>query len=290
MSGRAAAVGTFDGVHRGHMAVLVEVRDQAAQHGLEPVALTFDRHPLSVIAPERTPPALATPGAKSDLLRRAGVTPVVVPFDESLRALTAAEWMRKMHDDYGVTHLVVGYDNTFGSDGVSLSLADYRRLGAEAGITVVGAPYIEGVSSSAIRKALAAGDVEVAAAMLGRPYTLGGHVVTGNRLGRTIGFPTANLKPLPGLAVPADGVYSATALLPDGTRRKAVVNIGVRPTVRRGEDRTVEAHILDWEGDIYGMQMSLAFAHRLRDEKKFNSIEALRRQIAEDERRARGEN
>lgn len=284
MNGAAAAVGTFDGVHLGHAAVLDTLRDIAAEKGLDAKAVTFDRHPLSLIAPERAPLAITTLKKKEELISQRGVTPCIMVFDETLRSTTAADWMAMLHDDLGVTELVVGYDNTFGSDGVSLSIADYRAIGLGLGINVTEAPFIPGISSSAIRKAIAAGSIERANEMLGRHFLLPGLVVDGNKLGRTIGFPTANLLPEPGIVVPGNGVYAAVATLPDGSRRNAMVNIGVRPTVRRGESLTVEAHILDWKGDIYGMPLRLAFHGRLRDEIRFNSIDALRRQIEKDAR------
>lgn len=278
----AAAIGTFDGVHRGHEAVLSTLTLLARQRGLTPIAVTFDRHPLDLIAPERAPKAITTVERKSRLLRQAGVSPVVLPFDEELRSTTAREWMQRLKRDYGVEAIVVGYDNTFGSDGINLSIADYRRLSREIGIDIVEAPFVEGISSSAVRKAIAEGDVERAAAMLGRPYRLSGTVVDGNRLGRTIGFPTANINPDPTLITPADGVYSATAILNDGSSHPAMVNIGRRPTVRRGEQRTIEAHIIDWKGDLYGSPIALDLKARLRDEIRFNSIEALREQLEKD--------
>nr|QIM10850.1 riboflavin biosynthesis protein [uncultured Muribaculaceae bacterium] len=279
---KAAAIGTFDGVHRGHAAVLCTLKEAAAMRGLKPVAITFDRHPLSLIAPERAPLAITTLEKKEDLLLKAGVTPLVVKFDQKLKDTTASEWMRMMHDEFGVRHLVVGYDNTFGCDGVNLSIADYRRIGAENGITVEEAPVVEGISSSAVRKAIAAGEIEKANDMLGRRFLLSGIVVEGNQLGRTIGFPTANLMPDPGIQIPGTGVYAATAYLPDGSRHNAVVNIGTRPTVRRGDTLTIEAHIIGWHGNLYGMPLRIAFQCRLRPEMTFNSIQALREQIEKD--------
>lgn len=278
----AAAIGTFDGVHKGHLAVISKLREVAAEKDVDPVAITFDVHPLSIIAPERAPASVTSVEKKCELLRAAGVMALVVAFDEEMRQTTARDWMRRLHDEYGVVALVVGYDNTFGSDGITLSIADYRRIGEEIGIEVVEAPFVDGISSSAIRKALIAGDVEKAATMMGRYYSLPGTVVDGNRLGHTIGFPTANIMPAPRLTIPANGVYAAIALLPDGTRHLAVVNIGTRPTVRRGDTRTIEAHILDFDGDLYGFPVTIIFRKRLRDEIKFKSIEALRRQIEKD--------
>lgn len=282
MNGCAAAVGTFDGVHLGHAAVLSTLREIAGEKGLDAKAITFDRHPLALIAPDRAPLAITTLKKKEELISHLGVSPVTMVFDEELRATTAADWMAMLHDDMGVTELVVGYDNTFGSDGVSLSIADYRAIGRESGINVTEAPFVAGISSSAIRKAIASGDIISANSMLGRHFVLPGIVVDGNRLGRTIGFPTANLLPEAGLVVPGNGVYAAVVTLPDGERRPAMVNIGTRPTVRRGDNLTVEAHILGWKGDIYGMPLRLAFHGRLRDESRFNSIDALRRQLEKD--------
>ena len=278
----AAAVGTFDGVHKGHIAVIDRLKEVAAEKDIDPIVLTFDVHPLSVIAPERAPTAVTSLEKKCELLRAQGVMALVMHFDEELRQTTAREWMRHIHDEYGVVALVVGYDNTFGSDGVTLSIADYKRLGSEVGVEVTEAPFVADISSSAVRKALLGGEVEKAASMLGHYYALSGNVVTGNQLGRTIGFPTANLNPAPGLTIPANGVYAATAILPDGSRQKAVVNIGTRPTVRRGDSRTVEAHIIGYQGDLYGHPITLLFRKRLRNEMKFKSIEALRRQIETD--------
>ncbi|MDE6770050.1 MAG: riboflavin biosynthesis protein RibF [Muribaculaceae bacterium] len=277
-----AAIGTFDGVHKGHITVVDKLKEIAAEKDVDPIVITFDNHPLTVIAPERIPSSITTTEKKCELLRGAGVMALVMHFDNEMRETTARDWMRRLRDDYGVVGLVVGYDNTFGSDGVTHSIADYKRIGAELGIEVVEAPFVAGISSSAIRKAIIAGDIDHATSMLGRYYSLSGTVVTGNRLGRTIGFPTANLLPHPELTIPANGVYAAIAVLPDGSRRQAIVNIGTRPTVRRGDQRTVEAHIIDFDGDLYGQSISLVFRKRLRDEMKFKSIEALRQQIEKD--------
>ena len=282
MTESVAAVGTFDGIHIGHAEVLRTVREEAQKRGLEPIAVTFDRHPLSVIAPERAPLSITSVERKEKLIRRLGVTPIVLPFDENMRAISAANWMRLLRDNYGVKLLVVGYDNTFGSDGVNLSIADYARLGKSLGMEVVEAPYVAGVSSSAVRKAISVGEVAKANEMLGRPFSISGIVVEGNKLGRTIGFPTANLQPRPGVILPAHGVYAAKALLPDGKVVDTMVNIGVRPTIRRGNAPTVEAHLIDWKGDLYGFPIRLEFYARLRDEVQFNSIDALRRQLSKD--------
>lgn len=282
MRKKAAVIGSFDGVHLGHAAVLSTLRNEAEARNLEPIAISFDRHPLSLIDPSRAPEAITSLQKKEELIRKAGVTPVILPFDENLRATTAADWIRFLKDSFDVELLVVGYDTTFGSDGLSYSISGYRNLGKENGIEVIEAPFVAGISSSAIRKAVAEGMVEHAAEMLGRNFQLNGIVVGGNRLGRTIGFPTANLLPAPGIVIPANGVYAARAILTDGKHIGAMVNIGTRPTIMRGDDRTVEAHLIGWEGDLYGKPLTLAFVSRLRDEIRFNSIDALRRQLEED--------
>lgn len=282
MTYTAAAIGTFDGVHLGHVAVLSVLKEESEQRGLKPTAISFDRHPLALIDPDRAPLAITTTEKKENLIAKTGVTPVTVAFDEKLRNMHASEWMQKMHDDMGVRLLVVGYDNTFGCDGVALSISDYRELGQSIGIEVIEAPYISGISSSAIRKAISAGKIEDANRMLGRRFLLPGYVVDGNKLGRTIGFPTANLSPLPGIVVPAPGVYASQVITPDGTKTNAVVNIGTRPTVRRGNDMTIEAHLIGWHGDLYGLPISIVFHQRLRDEVRFNSIQALKDQIEKD--------
>lgn len=282
MKNRAAAIGTFDGVHRGHGSVLDLLLDISREKDLEPIAITFDRHPLALIAPERTPPIITRLKNKQELLGNKGIQTVVFEFNEEIRCTTAEEWMRKIHDELGVKVLVIGYDTTFGCDGLNLSVADYMKLGEKTGIEIVEAPELKEISSSAIRKAILAGNVEHAAEMLGRPYVMTGKVVHGNSLGHTIGFPTANLEIDHALALPCHGVYSAEAVLPDGTRRKAMVNIGVRPTVRRGDKPVIEAHLIDWQGDLYGKDLKLKFLKRIREEKKFDSIDALKKQLEKD--------
>lgn len=280
---KVAAIGTFDGVHRGHRSVLTALSRFATDNGMDPVAITFDRHPLAVIDPTRIPPQLTPLWKKKKLLAETGVLPLVMKFDESMRATSSKDWMKFLHDEFDVRALIVGYDNTFGSDGIHLSLDDYKKIGEEQGILVMSADEIKGVSSSAIRKAVLAGKMDTAADMLGRPYSITAKVVTGNRLGHTIGFPTANIEIPPGVAIPKPGVYAAIVkTLDDGKKYPAMVNIGSRPTVMRGDDTVIEAHIINWTGDLYGKEITVRFLNRLRDEKKFDSIEALRAQLNKD--------
>ena len=280
--GRVATVGTFDGLHRGHRKVIETVNSIAGNKNLKPLAVCFDRHPLETIAPERAPGFIQAPSERINALYREGFEILTLEFNHATAGLTAEEWLTMMRDRHGVDTLVVGYDNTFGSDGIQMSIHDYQALGRRLGMEVVEAPIQPGVSSSAIRRLIASGDIEGATQMLGHPYTMTGEVAHGKGLGSRIGVPTANLR-LPYRAqLPANGVYAAEAILPDGSVHKAVVNIGVRPTVDTNGEKSIEAHIIGFNGDIYGQRLTLKLIRKLRDEKRFDSLEGLQRQIQED--------
>lgn len=278
----AVTVGTFDGVHRGHREVVDFLMKESGDRNLRPMVITFEPHPLAVVAPERSPLLLESPQEREDALRALGPEVVVLKFDEELRRQTVDQWFARLAKDYNVKLVVAGFDNTFGSDGMMMSLSDYVRIGAEHGIEVIEAPRLEGVSSTLIRKALGAGEVAKASEMLGRQFTVNGIVNHGRGLGRTIGVPTANLSPEPGMLLPAPGVYAADAVTEDGKRCRAVVNIGVAPTVAKGLPMTIEAHLLDFDGDLYGKTLRLEFLRRLRDERKFDSLDELKLQIVRD--------
>ena len=283
MKHRVAAIGTFDGVHRGHRSVLGALTDYARENDLEPLAITFDRHPLALIDSKRRPLELTPLWKKKRLLNEVGASVKILGFDEELRRTTAKEWMKKLHDEYGVRAMVIGYDNTFGSDGINLSLEDYKRMGEEEDIVVLSADEIKGVSSSAIRKAVVNGEMEKARDMLGRPYSITAKVVRGNGVGHTIGFPTANIDLPEGVAIPKPGVYAAIVkTLDSGRKHPAMVNVGSRPTVMRGDDTVIESHLINWEEDLYGKDITVRFMKRIRDERKFDSIEALRQQLEMD--------
>lgn len=282
----AITVGTFDGVHLGHRKVVEFLTAQSGANGLRPIVITFEPHPLAVVAPTRAPKLLELPDEREENLRSLGVEVVVLEFNEDLRRLTVAEWMERLARDYNVRLLVAGYDNTFGSDGMSMNLSDYSRIGENCGIKVVEAPVVDGVSSSAIRRALGAGDIDAATTMLGRPYSISGIVGHGRELGRQLGFPTANLISDPCILLPAPGVYAAEATTADGSRYRAVVNIGVSPTVSEGLPLSVEAYLINYSGNLYGTNLRLDFLRRLRDEKKFGDISALKEGIAADVRAA----
>lgn len=278
----AATVGTFDGVHRGHQMLLESLRTAASAGGLTPVAYTFDRHPLEIVAPARAPKMLCSPGERCARIAAMDVVPQVLPFTEELRHLTAREWMSWLRDERGAELIVIGYDNTFGSDGRGLSPIDYMALADELGIALIEAPVVPGISSSAIRKAVAAGDVESASEMLGRQYAITGKVVAGKQIGRSIGVPTANLEVKEDIAIPAGGVYAAKVSIGKGEECAAVVNIGTRPTVDACGIASIEAHLIGFQGDLYDRTLALSFIRRLRDERRFESLTALKNQIAID--------
>lgn len=287
-----ASIGFYDGVHLGHRHLLAQVTDEARRRGMGALAVTFAGHPLAVVRGGQAPRLLSTPEEKAGLLRDAGLDAVaMLRFTPALAALTSRQFMEQvLRRDYGVRVLVVGYDHRFGSDR-GAGLADYRRYGAACGVEVVEAtryaPDGAEVSSSAVRRLLAAGDAEAAARLLGRPYELGGTVVAGRQVGRRLGYPTANLRPASAeKLLPAAGVYAAEAET-GGVTCAAMLNIGLRPTLDDGRGQTVEAHLLDFDGDLYGRPLTLRFVRRLRGERQFGSLEQLRAQLAADEAEVR---
>lgn len=280
--GTAVTVGTFDGVHRGHRKVVEFLKAKAEDKGLQPVVITFDPHPLAVVAPERAPRLLDTAVERVSLLGNLGVEVRLLAFDEPLRRLTAREWLRLLKERFNAKLLVIGYDNKFGCDGRNYDFETYRKSAAEEGIEIMEAPVVNGVCSSLIRNAIASGDLAGASDMLGRNYSLSGIVGHGRGDGHRIGFPTANLMVAAGLQLPSAGVYAANAFTKDGSRYRSVVNIGVAPTIGDGLPLTIEAHLLDFSGDIYSQPLRIEFLDRLRDERRFSSLEDLKQGIYAD--------
>ena len=278
----AATIGTFDGLHTGHRRVLDLLKKLASSRRLRPLVVTFDRHPLETVAPHRAPGLLLNPSDKINRLWKEGMELNIVEFTPEVAAVTAKEWMRKLHDQFGVRLLVVGYDNTFGSDGLEMSVEDYVGIGKELGIEVVEAPLEKGVSSSAVRHLVREGRMAEARKMLGRPYHLSGKVVHGKALGRKLGFPTANLSPSYKAQIPASGVYGTEAVLEDGRSFKAVVNVGSRPTVSQNAPVAIEAHLIDFNEDLYGQKITLRFHNLIREEQQFPDLDSLRLQIERD--------
>ena len=281
-----ATIGLFDGVHRGHQCLIRQVQDEARRRGARSLLITFDRHPRAVFAPDSVPPLLTTPEEKMQLLRATGIDAIhILPFDRTMAALTAREFMRQvLRDQLGVTALVIGYDHHFGKP-QGENYVDYCAFGQELGIDVVLAHELEGehVSSSEIRRALETGDVSTAAYLLGRPYSWSGQVVQGHAIGRQLGFPTANLQTsTPDKLLPANGAYAVRVISSTGNSWGAMLNIGCRPTMDNGTDTSIEVHLFDFEGDLYGLSLTLLFISRLRAERCFSSEEELVRQLQQD--------
>lgn len=286
---KAVTIGTFDGVHRGHQMVLEMLKAEASKRGLQPISMTFDRHPLQLICPERAPGNLLSTARKAELIRNEGVNPIILTFNEQLRSMSAYEWLDRIHRKYNVRMLIIGYDNTFGCDGIHLSLSDIKTMGEAIGIETLEAPEVPGISSSRIRKAIKAGDITAASEMLGHLPETEGSVISGFHVGTDIGFPTANLQKDSNLIIPGGGVYAAKAFVEGNPcYHPAMVNIGTRPTFEgtssQSDHTTIEAHIIDYKEDLYGKKLRLEFIDRLRDEKKFKSVEALRQQLTLDKK------
>ncbi len=283
--GYAAVVGTFDGVHRGHRYLLDHLLRRARAEGLATRVYTFTRHPLATIAPDKAPAPLLSLRQKADRLRQTGIDDLRTDDFSALRGLTARQYLERLASE-GVRLLIVGHDNRFGSDGLR-SLGEFQQAAAGLPVAVEQAPELTiggcPVNSSAIRSLIAAGDIAGANALLGYPYAISGTVVSGRQLGRTIGFPTANLLPAdPELLLPPTGVYAATATAGD-RHLPAMLNIGHRPTVDSPDSPvTIEAHIIGLDSDLYGKPLTLQLQGRLRSEQRFDSVESLRRQLEAD--------
>ncbi len=289
-AGKAAviAIGNFDGVHRGHQALLAEAVAVAARIGGTPGVLTFDPHPARFVAPNLAPPMIIPLPRRLELLERAGAEfAVVEPFDAAFAALDAGTFVQRvLLADLGAAGVVVGYDFTFGR-GRAGNAVQLAALGQAAGIGVSVVPQVvvDGLvcSSTKIREFAMEGRMEGAALLLGRPFEITGTVVRGAQRGRTLGFPTANLR-LEADLLPRAGIYAAWATSPsDATfRRKAAVSVGVNATFVDRGPTTVEAYLLDFVGDLYGQRLRLELGTRLRDELRFSSVDALVNEIRKD--------
>jgi riboflavin kinase/FMN adenylyltransferase len=284
-------IGAYDGVHLGHQSVIAEVRRRAAEVHGRSVVITFDRHPASVVRPESAPRLLTDLTQKLELLESTGVdATLLVHFDERQSQEEPIEFARRVVVDcLRASTIVVGDDFHFGR-GRRGNIATLRELGVTSGFDVVPMSLLprtdgpdEPISSTAIRRAMAGGQVELAGAMLGRPFEARGPVVQGDQRGRTIGFPTANVEVPTSICLPADGVYAGWYLRPDGTRHACAINLGRRPTFyERAEVSLLEAHLLDFAGDLYGETARVQFTDFLRSERKFEGIDALQQQLKYD--------
>lgn len=292
-SATVATVGFFDGVHRGHQYLIQQVAEEARRRGLASLLVTFPQHPAQVLRPDAAKPLLTTADEKRERLAMSGADYVaMLPFTAELARLSAREFMADvLLQQLHVQVLLVGYDHRFGRNR-SEGFDDYVRIGRELGIEVKAADALllasSAVSSSLVRSHLLAGDVEKANEWLGYDYFLDGHVVDGFHVGRTIGYPTANVQPdCAAKLVPHDGAYAVRVTLADGSEVVGMLNIGCRPTLDNGTARSIEVHLLDFHADLYAQRIRVHFLRFLRPEQRFASVEALRQQLEADERAVR---
>ncbi len=280
------AIGFFDGVHLGHQQIIRQTLTDARQHDAIALVITFDRHPNTVVAPARVPPLIYSLPQKLRAIEALGAdTLLLIHFDKAFSEQTGEAFVRSLARDLGhIQSLCVGANFVFGHKrGGNVDLL--RKLGAELKFAVHGMAAVsldgQAVSSTRIRQAIRAGALDRVNQMLGRAYSLAGKVIRGDGLGQQLGFPTANLEAT-GLALPPHGVYAVLAEA-GGKRYRAVLNVGLRPTLQNPNPQLrVEAHLIDFTGDLYGQELELAFVEKLRPEKQFASLGDLRQQIAQD--------
>jgi riboflavin kinase/FMN adenylyltransferase len=280
------AIGVFDGVHLGHQQIIRQTVADARQHDAIALVITFDRHPSTVVAPDRVPPLIYSLPQKLGAIESLGAdTLLLIHFDRAFSGQTGEAFIRGLARDLGkIQSICVGADFIFGhqrNGNVTL----LKKLGDELGFTVHGLAAVsldnQIVSSTRIREAIRSGNLDAASQMLGRPYAISGRVVAGDGVGRKLGFPTANLDTA-GLVLPPNGVYLGLAKIGEKPQ-PAALNIGFRPTLATGGSQLrVEAHLLDFSGDLYSRELEIEIGEKLRDERKFGSFEELKAQIARD--------
>ena len=284
-------IGAYDGVHRGHQAVIGQVRKEAQQLGCQSVVVTFDKHPASVVRPESAPKLLTDLDQKLELLQQTGIdATLIVEFNRERSTEDPALFVKRvLVDALRAQVVVVGEDFHFGFNRGG-NVAMLRELGKQFDFLVEPVKLIarpdgveEPVSSTSIRRALAGGQVETATNLLGRAYEVRGVVVNGDKRGRTIGFPTANVEVPNAMCLPADGVYAGKFKCDDGSMHACAINLGRRPTFFEHADHSLlEAHLLDFDGDLYGQKVSVTFEHFLRSERKFDGLDAIKSQLQLD--------
>jgi riboflavin kinase/FMN adenylyltransferase len=289
-------IGAYDGVHRGHQAVIAEVRRLAAETGARSVVITFDRHPASVVRPESAPQLLTDLDQKLELLAATGIdATVLVHFDPTQSQEEPIDFARRvLVECLAASAVVVGDDFHFGR-GRQGNVGTLRELGQLADFEVHPMPLLqrtdgpdESLSSTAIRRAMAGGQVELAAELLGHPFEARGVVVQGDQRGRLLGFPTANVEVPNVICLPSDGVYAGWYERADGTVHACAMNLGRRPTFYEHADHSLlEAHLLDFNGDLYGEKATVRFTHFLRSERKFDGFDAIKTQLQHDIEHAR---
>jgi len=284
LHGGAITVGNFDGVHLGHEQVLAETRGHALDVGGPAVAVTFEPHPRAVLYPDEAPRRLCHLHERLELLDRAGINgTLLLHFNKEIAAWPAEEFVRRLHDAFRFRHIHVGYDFAFGHNRVG-NVAVLRQLGEELSFTVSEAAAFElhgaVVSSSRIRSAIEAADFRLAESLLGRPYTISGHIGHGEKRGRQMGFPTANID-VEDLAHPPVGIYAVRAASDDGRQWDAAAYLGYRPTFN-GRTLLLETHLFDDSPDLYKHRLTVTFVERVREDRAFRGAEELAKQIAAD--------
>lgn len=285
----AVALGTFDGVHLGHQKVICRAVELARQSGGKSTVFTFANHPLSILAPHNCPPIIISSPEKQRLLIELGVDILYsVPFNKALLRQTPVQFIDNLLALFSPSHIIIGPNYSFGYCGQGTPEL-LQEIGEEKGfqVEVQKAVYLDThmVSSTAIRTSVAQGDIEQAARLMGRPFCLSGIVIHGDKRGRTIGTPTANIQPEPEQLLPSDGVYLVYAIL--GTKRlPALANVGNNPTFAN-QNRRVEVHILDFQSDLYGQELRVEFCRRLRGENVYPTIRELQERISIDIAEAR---
>lgn len=279
------AIGSFDGVHRGHRALLARVVEEAAQLGAVPAVLTFEPLPRELLFPDRAPPRLSTLSAKLHAFAEAGIgIAYLCRFTRAFAALTPEEFARRLRDEHGARRVLVGKDFRFGAKragDVAFLAAEGARLGYEVETLATVADGPDRVSSTRVREALSAGDFDDAARLLGRPYAICGRVVHGAKLGRNLGFPTANVALPPGRPV-MTGVFAVRCTGAATRGLEGVASLGYKPVVASNGPATLEAFLFDFSGDLYGRRLSIEFLKKLRDEAKYASLDELVAQIRRD--------
>lgn len=289
LRGTTLTLGVFDGLHLGHQAIMKKVVERAAANGTVPTVITFDPHPRAVLHPDNAPPLLQTLDQRLANFDFLGIEQaIVIRFDKQFASIDAEHFLTDIvHERLDAKEVYLGAGFAFGKNrGGNIALL--RRMSSELGFFAdeVDEVRLRGtrISSTKIRHLLAEGKVNLARRMLGRPYGVEGQIIHGLERGRTIGFPTANLKPV-NRVIPKFGVY-ATASLIDGVWRRSITNVGVRPTFDDDQLPSIETFVFDFDGDLYGEVLRVRFLHRIRDERKFKGIDELRAQIEKDSARA----
>lgn len=289
--GTAATIGVYDGVHLGHCQLLSQLREKSKERGLATAVITFDQHPTRVTSPQNAPKLLTSFSQKMELFESQGIDyAYIIKFDKRRSMTPAAEFFQSVFvEGVKAKAIIVGEDFQFGHNREG-DVTFLKREGAKEDIEVQGlhlfrhsfSPDIV-VSSTAIRMKLADGDIQMATEMLGRRFELEGTVVEGDKRGRQIGFPTANLSIPEEMLLPRDGVYACWYSRPDGSRHMAAVNIGLRPTFQTNDSKSIlEAHLIGFDGDLYGESGQIEFVEYLREERQFDGVDALAAQLKSD--------